>query len=304
MEPILDSGTQYVLTRGAQVATVVERGGGVRTYEAAGVPVLDGYREDEPCPGAAGAVLAPWPNRIRHGCYEFDGRRHQLAIDEPTTGHALHGLVRDARWTATRNGPDAIDLATTIAPREGYPFHLAVTVRWTLGDDGLSALHTATNVGDTPCPFGLAVHSYVWAPGVPVDATLLRVPASRVVETDATGIPTATRGVKALRLDFRRIRDIGARQIDSAFTSLERGADGLARVEVRGPEGGGAVVWMDERFAWVQVFTGDTLSPERRRRSVAVEPMTCPADAFRTGEGLVVLAPGETWSGRWGVSPE
>jgi aldose 1-epimerase len=62
-------------------------------------------------------------------------------------------------------------------------------------------------------------------------------------------------------------------------------------------------LWMDEAFRWVQVFTADALPEPRRRRGVAVEPMTCPPDAFNSGEDLLVLAPGETWRGSWGISP-
>ena len=60
-------------------------------------------------------------------------------------------------------------------------------------------------------------------------------------------------------------------------------------------------VWADGAFRWWQVFTGDTLAPPRRRRSVAVEPMTCPPDAFRSGRDLVTIEPGETWRGTWGI---
>jgi aldose 1-epimerase len=62
-------------------------------------------------------------------------------------------------------------------------------------------------------------------------------------------------------------------------------------------------VWGDEKFKWWQVFTGDTLHGERFRRSFAIEPMTCPPDAYRSGRDLVVLEPGATWSGSWGVRP-
>jgi aldose 1-epimerase len=59
---------------------------------------------------------------------------------------------------------------------------------------------------------------------------------------------------------------------------------------------------MDPSFPYVQIYTGDTLMPEeRRRRAVAIEPMTCPANAMRTGVDVVRLAPGETWHGRWGI---
>jgi aldose 1-epimerase len=49
------------------------------------------------------------------------------------------------------------------------------------------------------------------------------------------------------------------------------------------------------------VFTGDPL-PDVARRSLAIEPMTCPANAFRTGDGLLRLEPGASHTGVWGVA--
>ena len=40
------------------------------------------------------------------------------------------------------------------------------------------------------------------------------------------------------------------------------------------------------------MFTAD--SHDAARQAVAIEPMTCPPDAFNTGTDLVVLEPGET----------
>jgi aldose 1-epimerase len=34
---------------------------------------------------------------------------------------------------------------------------------------------------------------------------------------------------------------------------------------------------------------------------VAIEPMTCPPNAMRSGEALVVIAPGDSWSGTFGI---
>ena len=48
------------------------------------------------------------------------------------------------------------------------------------------------------------------------------------------------------------------------------------------------------------VFTGDPL-PDVNRRALAVEPMTCPPNAFRTGEALIRLEPGESFAGTLGA---
>ncbi|MDP9408846.1 MAG: hypothetical protein M3P95_13565 [Actinomycetota bacterium] len=60
---------------------------------------------------------------------------------------------------------------------------------------------------------------------------------------------------------------------------------------------------MDEGYRWLQLFTADTVRPSRRRQGLAVEPMTCPPDAFRTREGVQRLEPGESTAGTWGIAP-
>jgi aldose 1-epimerase len=72
-------------------------------------------------------------------------------------------------------------------------------------------------------------------------------------------------------------------------------------VELRRPDDGTALsLWADESYPYLQLFTGDPL-PSVSRRSLAVEPMTCAPNAFRSGEGLRVLEPGESMTGTWGI---
>jgi aldose 1-epimerase len=93
-------------------------------------------------------------------------------------------------------------------------------------------------------------------------------------------------------------------RLDTGFTELRRGSDGRARVELDHPDGAaGATLWADERFGYLMVYTGDTLPEEERRTAVAVEPMTCPPDALRSGTDVVVLRPGARWTGSWGIVP-
>jgi aldose 1-epimerase len=58
---------------------------------------------------------------------------------------------------------------------------------------------------------------------------------------------------------------------------------------------------MDERYQFVELYSGDTLAPDRRRRGLAVEPMTCAPNAFQSGDGLIRLEPEATLSSSWGV---
>ena len=126
------SGEQIELVRASQRAVVVEVGGGLRTYDVDGVAVLDGFGEDELVTAARGQVLAPWPNRLHGGRYTWDGQEHEVPLDAPAQGNALHGLVRFRAWRVADRSPDAVTMALRLHPSPPYPFCLDLTVRWAL----------------------------------------------------------------------------------------------------------------------------------------------------------------------------
>jgi aldose 1-epimerase len=278
--------------------TVVEVGGGVREYTVDGVPRLLGYAADEVAPGSAGALLVPWPNRIRDGRYTFDGTDQQLPLTEPKKHNASHGLLRWANWHAVETAPDAVTLEAVVPPQPGYPHRLVARTGYSVGPTGLRADHEVTNAGPSDAPFGFGAHPYLYVEGSTVDDLLLHLPGTTErLRTDERSLPAGREDIAGTEYDFTQPRRIGTTALDTAFTR-PAGAVTISTVDGRG-----ATLWMDEAFRWVQVFTADVLPEPRRRRAVAVEPMTCPPDAFNSGEDLVVLAPGETWRGSWGITP-
>ncbi|HEY2949361.1 MAG TPA: aldose 1-epimerase family protein [Micromonosporaceae bacterium] len=298
------SGTQWMIESDGHEAVVVEVGGGLRAYRVDGSELLDGYGPDEVCPGAAGQVLAPWPNRIRDGRYTFHGESYQLPLTEPAFHNAIHGLVNWLPWRCVEQSAAELVVECDLWPLPGYPWPLRLRTRWSVGPGGLRAEHEATNLGASACPFGLATHPYLQLPGVDVAHTTLHVPAHSRLLTDGRGLPIGAAKVTAGEFDFTEPRAIGSAVLDTAFADLDRDRDGVATVGLSSMDGRATLaVWADEAFGWWQVFTGDTLPGARRRRSVAVEPMTCPPDAFRSGRDLVLLPPGETWRAAWGIAP-
>jgi aldose 1-epimerase len=297
------SGEQHELAFEDQRAVVVEVGGGLRAYTAGGRDVLDGYGVDEMCRSGRGQVLAPWPNRIEDGSYEFGGRQHQLALTEPTHANAIHGLVRWAPWAVAERSPTRVVLTLALTPQPGYPFWLELSVEYELTAMGLRVRTTARNAGSQPCPYGVGQHPYLTVGTETVDSALLRVPARTVLRSDDRGIPVGSTPVEGTELDFRSARPIGPTKLDHCFTDLERLQDGTARVELADPGGGVCLtLWIDARYPYVMVFTGDPL-PDVARRSLAVEPMSCPPNAFRSGQGLIVLEPDDSATASWGLSP-
>jgi len=295
---ISPSGEQVELSFGEQRAVIVGVGGGLRAYSVGDRPVLDGYRADEMCSSGRGQLLIPWPNRVEDGRYEFAGRGHQLALDEPERRNAIHGLVRWSRWSVTEQEPERAVLEHLLYPTPGYPFTLALRVGYSLSEEGLTVRIEATNAGPEPCPYGAGAHPYLAVEGDDVDGLELRVPAGTVLQSNERAIPVGKAPVEGSELDFREPKPIGSARLDHCFTDLDRDSDGRAGAQL----GGGTMLWVDESYPYLMVFTGDGL-PDVERRSLAVEPMTCAPNAFRSGNGLISLEPGETHTGTWGISP-
>jgi aldose 1-epimerase len=300
---IAPSGEQIEIAHGDQRVVVVEVGGGLREYTLDGRNVLDGYGPDEMSSSGRGQVLIPWPNRIQDGRYSFDGQEHQLPLDDVEEQDAIHGLVRWGSWIAGDRAENRVVMEHALHPQPGYPFSVALSIEYELSDAGLRVRTTAVNRGPRPCPYGSGNHPYLALSESLVDSLMLRIPARTMLHSDERGIPVERLPVAGTDYDFRRPRPIGSTVLDHAFTDLERDEDGRARVELRDPEGGDErALWVDETHSYVMVFSGDPL-PDVNRRSLAVEPMTCPPNAFRSCEGLLRLEPGQSFTSIWGIDP-
>jgi aldose 1-epimerase len=300
------SGRQLEISSGEQRATIVELGGALRTYTVGSRSRIDGYARDEMCSGSRGQPLVPWPNRVAGGSYEFEGEPHQLALNEPALGNAIHGLVRWANWTVGAHAADRVTMRHALHPQPGYPFLLDLEIEYGLDDEGLRVRATAINRGDNACPYGAGFHPYLRLDPARIDGLELHSPAATFYPSDDCKIPIGRAAVAGTAFDFRERRPIGATQIDHAFTDLDRDPDGRATVRLRDPANGDTVeLWFDAGYPYVQLFSGDSLPDAHRRRSgLAVEPMTCAPNAFRSGDGLRVLDPGAGMSAAWGIRAE
>jgi len=300
---IAPSGEQIEIAHGEQRAVIVEVGGGLRTYSTARRELLDGYGIDEMSTSGRGQVLIPWPNRIQDGSYTFDGEHHQLPINDIDEQDAIHGLVRWAAWTVAERERHRVVMEHVLHPRPGYPFSLALAIEYRLSDDGLRVQTTATNAGPSSCPFGSGAHPYLTVGTPTVDPVVLRAPGRTMLRSDERGIPVGVTPGEDTEYDFRRPKPIGATKLDNAFTDLERDDDGLARVQLRDARAGSSLtLWVDESYQYLMLFTGDPL-PDVGRRSLAVEPMTCPPNAFRTSAALIRLEPDRPFTTSWGIQP-
>lgn len=303
MDAPAPTGEQWHLTAERDELCVVEVGGGLRSWTRDGADVLAGYATDARCTSGRGQQLIPWPNRIRNGRYTFRGVQHQLPLTEVDLGNASHGLVRWAPWRLVGRTGTSLTVGHRLLPQPGWDWHLESTTTYAVGRDGLTVTTRVANVGEGVAPFGYGAHPYVAIGDAPVEEVEVTIPGSEWLDVDDQLIPTAKHPVEGTAFDFRTRKAIGSQRLDTAYTGLEV-VDGRWTVTVAAPGRAAVDVWADATsLPWVQVFSGKAEADQAGEHGIAVEPMTCPPDAFSSGDSLVQLGPGEAWAGTWGITP-
>lgn len=296
------TGEQYEIAAGPYRAVITESGAGLRELTHDGAPLVLTFAADEPAPAAFGQLLIPWPNRVDHGRYTFDGRDYQLDLSEPELDNALHGLTRWAAWSPAERRPDGIRLTCGLYGSTGYPFRLDVEAEYRLdAATGLTVTLTATNPGTRALPYAHGMHPYLTV-DEPLDTCVVQVPGTLYQPVDDRMIPTgAPKDVAGSDYDLRAGRTLGDQKIDIAFTGLDRGADGLARVRLTGSRRSTSF-WLDRAQPWLEIYTADQVPEASRRRGLGCEPMTGPPNAFASGVDLIRLEPGAEYRGSWGIA--
>lgn len=298
-------GEQYELTleaAGRSVrAVITEVAAATRHLSVDGVEITAGYDDDIPPPFGSGIVLVPWPNRVRDGRWTHDGQTLQLDITEPRRGNALHGLLRNTAYRLVERSEFSVTLAAQVFPQNGYPFHLDTRVRYTLVADGMHITHTVGNVGSACAPVAIGAHPFLSIGDVPADTLTLTVSADHHIDVDDRLNPVRLTPVQGTRWDLRQGKPVAALDLDDAWSGVTV-TDGGSTHWLSAPDGRTVSLWADEQFGYVQVF----ITREFPRRgelvtAIAIEPMTAPADAFNSGEGLRWVEPGERWSASWAI---
>ena len=249
----------------------------------------------------SGEILAPWPNRIADGKYSLNGNDFQLNVNEKVRNNALHGLVFDKYWKVSSKSENRISLQITIEDSEQYPGILELEMTYQIDNQGLSSTLTATNQGEIELPYGASTHPYLMVPGVEsVDDYILQIGASQVYLTDeARLLPIKIVDVADASLDFRQPAKIGSNFIDHAF-KLDPTFE--SSVSIKGDSGEGVLMSFNDATKWVQIHTADRNGADDGRKSLAIEPMTCPPDSFNSGIDLVLLKPKQSHSLSWRIS--
>lgn len=174
-----------------------------------------------------------------------------------------------------------------------------MTVTYELGDNGMTATVNARNDGDEPAPWALGLHPWLangkqGATAAERDADSaachLQIKAASHVTVNEALIPTGTEPVTGI-YDLNDGPTLEGRAFDDAWVDVERAADGTTTTTFTRPDGIEVKIIGDETINAWQCYTATGAPFAEHPYGIAVEPMTAPANAFRTGDHLVTLAP-------------
>lgn len=293
------TGRQFELRRDDALAVVTELAAGLRLYSRGGVQLTESYGDAEIPPGATGITLAPWANRVEDGVWYLNGKKQQLDITEVSRNNASHGLLRNTGYTLVDESEFSVTLEATVFPQHGYPFLVRHIVRYELDENlDLRVAQTMVNDSQDDAPVVLGAHPYLRLGEVAAEDLVLTVKAATRLVADERLIPRSTAAVEG-DFDLSGGRALGSLDIDVALTDLTFDG-GVARQTLTAPDGRSVSLEQDKNCPYVHVFVTDTFPG--RSKVVAIEPMTGPANAFNSGDGLRWLAPGETFTMAWGIT--
>lgn len=293
------TGRQFELRRGDALAVVTELAAGLRLYSRNGTQLTESYGDHQIPPGATGITLAPWANRIEDGVWYLDGKKQQLDITEASRNNASHGLLRNTGYTLVDESEFSVTLEATVFPQHGYPFLARHQVRYELDEAlDLRVSQTLINDSQSAAPFVLGAHPYLRIGDVAPEDLTLTVHAGTRLVADERLIPRSAAAADG-EFDFSGGPTVGGLLVDVALTDLAFDA-GVARHTLTAADGRSVSLEQDEACQYVHVFVTDTFPG--RARAVAIEPMTGPANAFNSGDGLRWLAPGEAFTMNWGIT--
>lgn len=262
-------------------------GGSLASLRHDGVDVLRPLSDEDRAAanvlGVAMFPMVPYANRIRGNAFEFGGRVHRFAANNPPEPFNVHGTGWRRPWRASGVTAEAADLALAVEG-DGEPYRYRATQAFRLDSEGLTVLLAIVNTGDTAMPFGLGLHP--WLPRDP-DA-VLRFRAKRFyleepghVAGDAVTMPP--------ELDFAQ-----GRPLPTSWRNNDHGGwDGRATVTFPSR---GLVLTIEAE----PVFRHLMLYADPTKPYFCVEPQTNASGAFNRpdgftdpAEGVLVLGPGE-----------
>lgn len=244
--------------------------------------------------GYSSALLFPFPSRIRHGIYSYEGEMFTLPMNEANQDHAIHGFVAGKPFELVGQQISDSTASLTLGYTHdgsypGYPFPFAFTITYTLSLEGLSVAYEVQNTGHRPAPVSFGWHPYFTLNEEPIDQLSLELPGVRQIRLDDNLLPTGDE----LLIEKGEVA-LHERKLDAAFVIEDQTGEGATTVLRSAKQNLALNIWQEtgpQKFNYLVVFTPVA------RDNIAIEPLTSNVNGFNNGHGLIKLAPAETTRG-------
>ena len=229
---------------------------------------LENYKTTYPS-----AVLFPFPNRVSQGKYSYNNEQFQLSINEPGFNNAIHGLVSNKEFIVDEVDSQSISMRYRHDSSHGFPFPYEFVITYLFSETGLKLSFEVTNLGTQSFPFGMGWHPYFEL--VNYNQCSVDFSAEKKYVNNEKMVPIDSEVYAEEYIDLTTV------ELDSAY-KLRDGIIVLNsphyQLQMEVPED-----------CYLQLYT-----PEKRT-ALAIEPMTCIADAFNNRVGLKHLSPGNNY---------
>lgn len=301
------SGDQYQLefasSKGIFRATIAQVGASLRALSIDNIDLVVGYEVDEPAPLCAGIVMAPWPNRIDGGKWQYEGKTLEVDITIHSQQNANHGFLGRYPFHLVSSDSASVTLGASIFPREGYPFLVELEVTYRLSETGLEVAHRANNRSAAAAPYAIGGHAYFQFSTTPTADLMLSSEAKTFVKCNDRQIPVEWVPTPTDRYNLSAGVRVADHFFDDDFSELPRDDAGRAHTYLTAPDGRGLDVWQDEKFDHVVLFTPDFFPTKNGPvYAAAIEPQTAAPNALNNGDGLAWIGSGQEFTASWGVA--
>jgi len=242
------------------------------------------------------AKLFPFPNRIKDGKYSINGMNYMFPVNHEEENNAIHGFIFDKSFEVSKL--EETEMAATLVLEyhynnniKGYPFSFKMTITYILSLSGIEVITNVINKGSNTMPMGDGWHPYITL-DESIDKLFLQIPSDKRIVVDDRMIPTGDIEIDKRLIILRLLKCMfdDSYYIDNDKTAITKLYSEQKDLTIN--------LWQDSRYSkykYLQIY----IPPSRK--SIAIEPMTCKADAFNSGDGLIVLSPNEKFKGEYGV---
>lgn len=258
--------TAHHIASGGSAAEVSDEGAYLSSLRLDGIPVLKRGEGSSMTHGGS-AVLIPYAGRVRGGEYACGGREYRLPLNKE--GNAIHGLVKELRWSLLGKTEDGVRLGTSLL-HPGYPTRLECSIEYRLGRAGLSVECEVGNAGELAAPLVVGFHPYFLAGRWSLEHGC----AAQRYELENGFFPTG----KSEAFDFNGAWYDSGTGFDSLFRCP---CDVVLRTDSY------SLSISRREMPFLVVYNGKYAEG----RSVAVEPYSGAPDAFNNGIGLANVEP-------------